>query len=385
MTYLPPNQPAKRARAYIPFAGRPKRPSTLLGRALAKANKLLLTTALLLGACDETGENARRPQDPIDRPYRIEQVQFGGGPDVTLAGELTMPRTGSGFRAVILISGSGPQNRNEALAGHRPFLVLSDHLTRAGYAVLRYDDRGVAGSTGTYETADLNDFTDDAVGAYRFLQARPEIDQNGIGFIGHSEGGYIATEAALRADPAFAVFMAGAARRLLPDVLVTQNQDLLTAHGVDQDQIDVTLRQLREGSEILAQPGPLSKTRERLETYLNSQGIPMRERRQVLQDFATPWGVSYARYDPGPSLRALSMPVLALFGEKDLQVSARQEAPVMRAALRNPTSRVDVITEMNHLFQPAETGLPSEYAEIDTTISPRVLARITTWLNGLWP
>lgn len=356
---------------------------TILEWALAKANKLLLTTALLLGACDAAETDQRRPQDPIDRPYRVEQVRFAGGPGVTLAGELTMPNNGDRFHAIVLISGSGPQNRNEALAGHKPFLVLSDHLTRAGYAVLRYDDRGVAGSSGDHDSAALSDFADDATGAYRFLKNRPEIDPDAIGFIGHSEGGYIATQAALRNDPAFAVFLAGPARRLLPDVLVTQNEDILSAEGVDQAEIEARVRLMREGSAVLAQPGSLSQTRENLDTYLIFQGISTSERLQILEEFATPWGVSHARYDQGSSLQALNMPVLALFGGKDLQVSAQQEAPLMRAALRHPQSRVDVVEGVNHLFQPTQSGLPSEYEDIETTISPEVLNRITTWLDDL--
>lgn len=367
----------------FPLAQRRDRVMSCLVVARNNAKQLVLTALILLGACADVLQGTQRPQDPTDRPYRIEQVSFASDPETRLAGELTLPANGTGFRAVVLLSGTGPQDRNEALAGHRPFLVLSDHLTRAGYAVLRFDDRGVGESTGDHSTASLWDFTNDAVGAYRFLRSHPDIDPSAIGFIGHSEGGYHATEAALRVNPAFSVTLAGAARRLLPEVLVTQTQDILSAEGKSQDHIDLAVRQIRAGSAILARPVPLSHTRAELDAYLMTQGLNWLERRENVNALATPWGVSFAQYDPTPSIRALSMPVLALFGEKDLQVSAREEAPVMRGALRHPASEVSVVSGVNHLFQPADTGLPAEYEEIETTIAPKVLNQITNWLDGL--
>jgi len=283
----------------------------------------------------------------------------------------------------VLISGSGPQDRDEALAGHKPFLVLSDHLTRAGFAVLRYDDRGFVGSSGDFETADLYDFADDAAGAYRYLQSRPEIDSAAIGYIGHSEGGYIAPVAARQTDPAFMVFLAGAARPLFPDVIATQSADLMRAQGADDDMIAAAVTQFQVGSAILKQQAPLSEIRDDLDDYLRSQGMGRRDRREVLDQFATRWGVSHANYVSRAELRSLSNPVLALLGEKDLQVSAQGEAPAMRASLQHPRSEVQVIKGANHLFQPSLTGLPSEYADIETTISIDVLNRISTWIGTL--
>lgn len=348
-----------------------------------RASKWTLGFALILSACTGLTSLSKRPQDPDDRRYKVETVRFAGGSGVTLAGELTMPRVGGPFKAVVLISGSGPQDRNEALAGHKPFLVLSDHLTRAGFAVLRYDDRGFGDSTGDYDTADLYDFANDAAGAFRYLAQRSEIDTNAIGYIGSSEGGYIAPVAGQQTDPAFMVFLAGAARPLLPDVIVTQTTDLLNAEGADPDLIALAAQQYREGSAILAQDAPLSKIRDDLDDYLKDQGLGRAARADFLDQFATRWGVSYAHYDPVPALRALTNPVLALFGANDLQVSAETEAPVMRAALRHPRSEVHVVPGVNHLFQPSATGLPSEYAKIDTTISVSVLAKISTWLSAM--
>lgn len=352
-------------------------------RRAARAGTLTLGLAVLLSACTAMTGYAKRPQEPDDRRYKIETVRFAGGTGVTLAGELTMPQAGGPFTAVVLISGSGPQDRNEALAGHKPFLVLSDHLTRAGFAVLRYDDRGFAKSTGSYDTADLYDFADDAAGAFRYLASRSDIDATAIGYVGHSEGGYIAPVAARQTNPAFMVFLAGAARPLLPDVITTQTADILRAQGADRALIDMAVAQYQEGSAILAQQAPLSEIRDNLDAYLVSQGLGRGDRQDILDQFATRWGVSYANYDSRAALRALSNPVFALFGENDLQVSAKEEAPVMRAALRHPRSQVQVIGGLNHLFQPSQTGLLSEYDQIDTTISVDVLNRVSAWIDAL--
>lgn len=337
---------------------------------------------LLLSGCSADLGFSPRPQDPKERPYKIESVQFAGGPGVTLSGELTMPDTNGPHKAVVLISGSGPQDRDEALAGHRPFLVLSDHLTRAGYAVLRYDDRGFAQSTGSYGDASMRDFAEDAAGAFRYLEKRQEVNAKDIGFLGSSEGGYIAPAAAKLVDPAFMIFLAGPVRPFF-DVLATQAVDIMRAEGKSEAEIKILVTQYDRANAILSKPAPLPQVRKELDTYLASQGLKLRDREDLLDTFATPWGVGYATYDPITALRALPNPVLALFGDKDLQVSAKEEAPVMRAALRHPLSNVQVFAGLNHLFQPAETGHPSEYEEIETTMSPQVLNRISEWLGSL--
>jgi pimeloyl-ACP methyl ester carboxylesterase len=178
-------------------------------------------------------------------------------------------------------------------------------------------------------------------------------------------------------------FLAGAARPLLPYVVATQTADLLRAEGADQALIDLAVTQYQAGSAILAQQAPLADIRNDLDDYLKSQGLRRSDRQAFLDQFATRWGVSYANFDSSAALRALSNPVLALFGEKDLQVSAKKEAPVMRASLRHPQSEVEVVKGMNHLFQPSETGLPAEYSEIETTISVDVMNRISTWIDAL--
>ena len=324
----------------------------------------------------------KRPQDPADRPYYIETVRFAGGSGVTLEGELTLPNGGRPHKAVILISGSGPQNRDEELAGHRPFLVLADHLTRSGYAVLRYDDRGTNKSTGSFLGATIHDFAQDATGAFKYLQSRQEIDPSNIGFLGHSEGGYIAPAAAAKIEPAFMVFLAGPARPFI-DVLAQQAADIHVAEGGDRKTAGIAQRQFLHAKTILQQEKPKGQLREDVSNFLEEQGIVGREKDAQIEFIMDPWVLEYVSYDTRAALRQLDIPVLALFGAKDLQVSAVQEAPVMRELLQHPQSFVEVFTGLNHLFQPSQTGLPSEYEDIETTISPGVLNRVVEWLDAL--
>lgn len=324
-----------------------------------------------------------RPQDPRDRPYRIEPVRFPGGPGVMLAGELTMPHGDGPFPAAVLITGSGPQDRDETVVGHRPFLVLSDHLTRAGYAVLRFDDRGVGESTGRFEAATMTDFAEDAAGAFRFLTEDKRIDATAIGFIGHSEGGYIAPVAAGHVPAAFLVLLAGPAKPLLPDVMVRQFADVNRAEGFAEKRIADGQQHYRDVTRILSSGEPLHEIRTAMDWYLASSGLSKRERAANLETWGTAWAVGYAGYDPLPALKGYPGPVLALFGGTDLQVSAEENAPVMRAALSNPKSSVEVFKGLNHLFQPSKTGKVSDYLWIDTTIHPDVLDRIAAWLGGL--
>ncbi|MFS4580440.1 alpha/beta hydrolase family protein [Phaeobacter sp. C3_T13_0] len=324
-----------------------------------------------------------RPQDPRDRPYLVEQVRFSGGDGVILAGELTMPSTGGPFPAAIFLSGSGESDRDETILGHRPALVLSDHLTRAGYAVLRFDDRGVGKSTGDFDTATLRDFAEDAVGAFNALYQRVDIDRRRIGFIGHSEGGYKAPLAAMSVPAEFMVFLGGSAKPLLPDVMATQFADTQRIEGVDEDVIAKARQQYEAATQILARPGPIRETRAELDAYLITQDIKPGPRRETLELWGTPWGIEYASYDPEPALRAFDGPVLALFGGTDLQVSAKENAPLMRRLLRHPQSKVIVLDGLNHLFQPSETGRISEYMWIDTTIDPSVMDLMAKWLDDL--
>lgn len=324
---------------------------------------------------------APRPQVPRKRPYIIRDAAVpGGAGDVLLAGELTMPVEGGPFPAVILITGSGAQNRNEEVAGHKVFLVLSDYLTRRGYAVLRYDDRGVGGSRGDFSTATTADFAADAAAALSWLRSQPEIDASRAGYAGHSEGGYVAALTAQIERPDFMILLAGPSQ-VLSEVAMLQVAEIGAASGMSESVLAVENRNSAKLMEILRSSKTPGDARDQLGSYLRDQGIPETAVREGLDLWATPWGLWIVDFDPRQLLAAYEGPVLALFGEKDLQVSAAANAPDMQSALRHSGSEVHTLSGLNHLFQPAETGLPDEYWRIETTFDEGAMKTIVDWLD----
>ncbi|MEZ4414324.1 MAG: alpha/beta fold hydrolase [Gemmatimonadota bacterium] len=338
-----------------------------------------------------------RPQEPVEPvPYRSQDVRLpGGSPEVTLAGTLTLPEGNGPFPAVVLISGSGPQNRNEELMGHRPFLVLADHFTRRGIAVLRYDDRGVGESTGAFGTATSLDFADDALAAVRYLSSRTEIDAARIGLVGHSEGGLIAPIVAADHDSvAFVVMMAGPG---IPgsEILELQTGLILKAGGASSADVRRAVEATRELNELIAASrdgqGLEERVRQRLEqraaalseSERQAAGVTPESLRAQAAQVTSPWFRFFLAYDPVPTLRRVQVPVLAINGSKDLQVPPRENLEAIGRALA-AGGNADVSTEelpgLNHLFQTAGTGAPSEYAQIEETIAPVALDRMTRWI-----
>jgi len=339
----------------------------------------------------------RRPQEP-KKPYpyaedtvRIENRAAG----VSLAGTLTKPSAGGPFPAVLLITGSGPEDRDETVFGHRPFLVLADHLTRQGIAVLRVDDRGVGGSSGSQRTATSEDFASDVLAGVAFLKARRDIDPKRIGLIGHSEGGLIAPMAAVRArDVAFIVLLAGPGLRG-DSLLLLQNAALLRASGVGDEAIARQLTAMRrvlarvvEGADSAA---VFRAAREMVEAQLAS--VPAEQRRAfgssdslaigATRQYLFPWMRFFIGFDPRPTLERVKCPVLALNGAKDLQVTPAENLAAIEQALkrgRNPDFTVRELPGLNHLFQAAATGAVSEYAQIEETIAPAALEEMSAWI-----
>lgn len=328
-----------------------------------------------------------RPQEPKERPYHIREVVFPGGAEgVMLAGEVTMPQTGGPFPAVILIAGSGPQNRNEDVAMHKVFLVLSDYLTRRGYAVLRYDKRGIGESSGDYQTATMDDFADDAAAAMRWWKTQSNIDTARVGFLGHSSGGYVAPLAAQSVDAAFLVLLAGPARELA-EVIEWQQTAIARAMGKSEEWIALNREAVRESIKISKSAKTAEQLREQseelAEKYRNDQGLPANHVEKSLESLPALWWMWAMHYDPLPALKAYPGPVLALFGSKDLQVSASANAPTMRKVLYNEASKTIIFPGLNHLFQPAKTGSTEEYAWIETTFAPGAMEAIANWLDSL--
>jgi pimeloyl-ACP methyl ester carboxylesterase len=320
-----------------------------------------------------------RPQEP-KKPYPYSEVEVtyenkpGGA---KLAGTLTLPPGFGPFPAVLLITGSGQQDRDEALMGHRPFLVLADHLTRKGIAVLRVDDRGMGGSTGEVMTATTQDFAGDVLAGVEFLKSRGKpIDVHKIGLIGHSEGGVIAPMVALRSpDVAFIVMMAGTG---VPgdEILLAQIEALSKAAGVPAAAIAKNLELEHQVFEIIKKEDD-SKVRE---TRLRELSGKLSAQAQAA---ASPWFRFFIMYDPAPALRKVACPVLALNGELDLQVPSSLNLPAIKKALEaggNRDFEIVKLPKLNHLLQTSRTGLVSEYGEIEETIAPVALETISGWI-----
>lgn len=325
-----------------------------------------------------------RPQEPKERPYEVAEVSFRGGADgVTLTGELTMPAEGGPFPAIVMITGSGPQDRNEELVGHKPFLVLSDYLTGRGYAVLRYDDRGVGQSTGDFSTATTTaDFAADAAAALAWLRARPGIDPTRAGYAGHSEGGYVAPLAVPIEHPDFMILLAGPSQ-ILSEVMMLQVEEIGRASGLTGAALVDEVNNTAGFMEILRNSKTPDEARDRIEPYMRNLRAPEAKVLENLDLWATPWGLWIVDFDPRPALAAYDRPVLALYGAKDLQVSAVANAPDMMSSFAHGGSEVLVLPRLNHLFQPAETGSPDEYWQIETTFDEGAMNAIADWLDRM--
>jgi pimeloyl-ACP methyl ester carboxylesterase len=340
---------------------------------------------LLTRAAAGSAFEIRRPQNPVPPyPYREEEVRIEHtAAGITLAGTLTLPQGNGPFPAVLLITGSGPQDRDESIAGHRPFLVLADNLTRRGLAVLRTDDRGVGGSTGDFSSATMEDFTADAAASVAYLRARSDIDGARIGVLGHSEGAVVAPMLAVR-DPriGYLVLLAGTG---VPgaDVLIEQNRLVGRAMGMPGQTIEENLAVLRASLEIVREGGEVETMRAKLREQLSVVMPPSQGEPQVAA-LTTPWFRHFVAYDPATALRQVRCPVLALNGSKDLQVPPSQNLPAIRKALEaggNKRVLAQELPGLNHLFQTAATGAPAEYATIEETINPAVLQIVGDWVS----
>ena len=294
---------------------------------------------------------------------------------------MTIPPGKGLFPAVLLIAGSGPHDRDESLLGHKPFFVLADYLTRKGIAVLRADKRGFGKSTGDYATATSADFASDAEAGVRYLKTRAEVDPHKIGLIGHSEGGMIAPMAAVADhDVAFIVMMAGSG---VPgdQIIVEQGRLIAMAAGESKDKADADAEKERETLKIVETEKDPVALRDLLGAKLATEGLPDAQIAAQIKAMTSPWIRYFLTYDPATALRKLTIPVLAINGALDLQVPPAQNLPPIRAALAaNPHAEIDELPGLNHLFQTAKTGSPSEYGQIEETISPVALDKIASWI-----
>lgn len=348
---------------------------------------------VLTRVADKAAVAALKPARPQEeaiargpRPYTDQPVTFPStAPGVTLAGTLSRPPGPGPFPAVVLIAGSGPNNRDEDVLGHKVFLVLGDALARRGIAVLRYDKRGIGQSTGDYTRATVSDFADDADAAASYLARQPRIDAKRLGLLGHSEGGLIAPMVAnRRSDIAFVVLLAAPALR--GDRLLERQGTLIgKAMGKTDAQIDKQMAFNRAHYPALIEARDDAAAQGAVQAYIDDavarQIIPATTAGQMAKVLSSPWFRSFLAYDPAPALSSLTVPTLALNGSLDLQVPAADDLPVMRALLKdNHQARIVELAGLNHLFQRAQTGSPAEYGRITQTFDPDALDTVATWI-----
>ncbi len=328
-------------------------------------------------------KHAQEPIPPF--PYSSEDISFKSG-DHQISGTITFPRGASNSPAIVLIHGSGPHDRDENILGHKPFLVLADHLTKNGIAVLRYDKRGCKKSTGNYSSATSADFADDAVAAVEFLKTRSEIDQKHIGLLGHSEGGVIAPMVANRMpnDISFVVLMAGSA--LTGEKILLGQVRALSANPTDATK-ELTLAS--KTYEILKAEPNNDKAMDKILLMRKEIGKDdsknLADVKRDLAALTSPWYRYFISYDPSVELSKLKSPVLAINGDKDKQVLADENLARIKECLQsagNTKVRIEKIPNTNHLMQTCATGMPQEYSATDETISPAVLKLISDWIKA---
>jgi uncharacterized protein len=339
---------------------------------------------------DQAAPEPQRPQTPVKPyPYLSDDVSYPNpkAPEVTLAATLTLPRGTGPFPAALLICGTGPHDRDETIFGHKPFLVISDYLTRHGIAVLRYDKRGVGKSTGNQALANGEDFATDAEAGIAYLKTRKEIDPHRIGLIGHSEGGYTAPlVASTDSTIAWIVLLAGPGLRG-GDLSLLQLGVIAKASGESDAAIAATKNLTAKMYAVTtAEKNPANLSAD-LQAVMDADDLgrqlPPAQRAKAINELSTPWSREYVSYDPVPALMKTNCPVLALNGEHDLQVPPKEDLAAIHKALQDGGNKDFQTTEMprlNHLFQHSATGSPSEYGTIEETFAPEALELMQTWI-----
>lgn len=345
-----------------------------------RSNALVLTRRAMPAAA------RARPQTPTPPfPYTATEVAFDSAPGVKLAGTLTLPPGAGPFPAVIMISGSGPQDRDETLLGHKPFAVIADDLTRRGVAVLRYDDRGFARSTGDFSKAGIEDFAIDATAALDWLSKQPRIDARRIGLLGHSEGGVVAPMVAAKDRRVDFVVLVAAPGVPLTEVLRAQRAALAPHMGLNAENAARSQAMFDHAMAAMAGAASDQEAQARAAAVLLAEGkafgVTEATAASGAATISSGWFRGLLAYDPRPNLTRLTVPVLAVNGSKDLQVLAGQNLPAIKTAMRaNRDLTVVELPGLNHLLQTANTGAAGEYNDITETVAPSALKVIGDWV-----
>lgn len=344
------------------------------------------------GAAAAANTPRKRPQTPQPPfPYAAEEVAFDNTAEtgVHLAGTLTLPPGKGPFPAAIMITGSGQQDRDETILGHKPFWVIADYLSRRGIAVLRIDDRGIGKATGDVANATSVDFATDSNAAFAYLRTRKDIRPDAIGFIGHSEGGMIGPIAmATNKDVAFLIMMAGPGTAL-DQLMLSQRRLIGASMGQSELEMDRAAPVWAALYKAIASGATYEYGRAAALAVLKPEamtaiGVPTgTDKQALLSQIGTPWFRYFFKYDPAPNLRAIKVPVLAMNGSLDRQVPAKENLLAIRAALKdNKDVTIVEVPGLNHLFQTAKTGGVGEYAEIEETVAHVALEQMATWINA---
>lgn len=344
------------------------------------------------------GTGIKRPQEPKEPfSYYTEDVTFKNEKaGINLSGTLTLPKKEGNFPAVILISGSGAQDRNEEISGHKPFLLLADYLTKNGIAVLRYDDRGVGESQGDFSTSTSADFTDDTEAAFNYLKSRKEINKKEIGLLGHSEGGMVAPMVAERnKDVSFVVLLAGPGIKIT-ELMVLQNYAVGKALGLPEATLQENKKINSDTYAIVTAETDTQVMKDKLKAHMKktsgaglaAQGATEKQINDYIssevEGITSPWFIYFLKADPTLVLEKIKCPILALNGSKDVQVTADENLNGIKMATAksgNKNVTVKKLDGLNHLFQTCTTGLPQEYGSIEETMSPVALNEISGWIK----
>ncbi|MDL2239544.1 alpha/beta fold hydrolase [Bacteroidales bacterium OttesenSCG-928-K03] len=362
-------------------------------------NQMAFSTDLALGRGNIVKEKIVRPQDPVDFPYHVEEVRISSVDDVVLAGTLTMPNEQTNVKyankIVVLISGSGAQNRNEELFDHRPFLVLSDFLTRNGIAVIRYDDRGTAESTGKFSEATTYDLSLDAEAVVNYIKSRDDLKNMSVGLIGHSEGGMIAPMIASRnSDIDFIVSLAGPGIPI-SELMMHQNYDIMVAGNAPKEIIDIEMKSINKIYKVLKNNKldddkmffKIVSIKEKTyakypEGWMDKESIKQMSETEA-ESYLGTWLKYFATFNPQDYLKKTKVPVLALNGTNDIQVRAMENLEGIEKGLKkakNDNCTIVPMPQLNHLFQKCLFGSINYYPKLDETFNEEAMKIIANWI-----